>query len=162
MPLGTTPDNANSGPRGEAKFHLFVETLLRFGEGKLAVTGASMLPAVWPGDVLEVRRQEAAGVRPGDVVLFRREGRLVAHRVVEQLEPAGRQGADHARRSAPRPPTCPLPRKNCWAASPPSGAATAASSTPHPGATRGGVDTQPLGGAHARGAADCRLSIDDW
>jgi signal peptidase I len=48
-----------------------------------------MLPAVWPGDVLEVRRQEAAEVQPGDVVLYWRQGRLVAHRVVEKLSRQG-------------------------------------------------------------------------
>jgi hypothetical protein len=41
-----------------------------------------MLPAVWPGDVLFVRRDDAAEALPGDIVLFGRDGRFVAHRVV--------------------------------------------------------------------------------
>jgi signal peptidase len=48
-----------------------------------------MLPAVWPGDVLEVRRQQAEEVQPGDLVLYERQGRLVAHRVVEKLRRNG-------------------------------------------------------------------------
>lgn len=43
-----------------------------------------MLPAVWPGDILSVRSRDAAKALPGDIVLFGREGRLVAHRVVER------------------------------------------------------------------------------
>jgi hypothetical protein len=47
--------------RDEVKRHLFVEVLRSFGEARLAVTGASMLPAVWPGDILEVRRTVPVG-----------------------------------------------------------------------------------------------------
>jgi signal peptidase I len=43
-----------------------------------------MLPAVWPGDVLSVRSHDVVDALPGDIVLFVREGRLVAHRVVER------------------------------------------------------------------------------
>jgi hypothetical protein len=43
-----------------------------------------MLPAVWPGDVLSVRSRDVVEALPGDVVLFGRDGRLVAHRVVER------------------------------------------------------------------------------
>jgi hypothetical protein len=42
-----------------------------------------MLPTLWPGDVLEVRRERAAEISPGDLVLFERDGRFIAHRVVE-------------------------------------------------------------------------------
>jgi hypothetical protein len=44
-----------------------------------------MLPAIWPGDVLEVHRESPAKIFAGDVVVFRREGRFLAHRVVEKL-----------------------------------------------------------------------------
>jgi hypothetical protein len=71
--------------RGEVKSHLFREVLRSFGEARLAVTGASMLPSIWPGDILEVRRQSAAEICPGQLVLFARGGGLVAHRVVSQL-----------------------------------------------------------------------------
>ena len=58
--------------------------LRSFGSLRLRATGASMLPAVWPGDILSVRSHGAAEALPGDIVLFGREGRLVAHRVVER------------------------------------------------------------------------------
>jgi hypothetical protein len=43
-----------------------------------------MLPAVWPGDILSVRSHDPVDALPGDIVLIGREGRLVAHRVVER------------------------------------------------------------------------------
>jgi hypothetical protein len=66
---------------------LATETLRSFGQLRLRVNGASMLPAVWPGDILTVIRDTAAQALPGDIVLFGREGRLVAHRVVEVRKP---------------------------------------------------------------------------
>ena len=62
---------------------LAAEVLRSSGKLRLRANGASMLPAVWPGDILHVRRQGVAEALPGDIVLFGREGRLVAHRVVE-------------------------------------------------------------------------------
>ncbi len=63
---------------------LAAEVLRSAGRLRLRATGASMLPAVWPGDVLSVCRRSATQALPGDIVLFGREGRLVAHRVVER------------------------------------------------------------------------------
>jgi hypothetical protein len=71
--------------RSELKGQLFLETLKSFGQAKLAVTGTSMLSSIWPGDILEVRRQNAAEIRQGEVVLFERDGRLLAHRVVAKV-----------------------------------------------------------------------------
>lgn len=63
---------------------LAAESLRLVGRLRLRVTGASMLPAIRPGDILEVRERRAAGVRAGSVVLFERDGRLFAHRVVRR------------------------------------------------------------------------------
>jgi len=71
--------------RSEVKGELFLEILYSTGQAMLAVTGASMLPAIWPGDVLEVHRQAASEISPGDVVLFTRRGGFAAHRVVEKV-----------------------------------------------------------------------------
>jgi signal peptidase len=51
------------------------------GEVRLKVTGASMLPALWPGDLVTVRRSDAAELRPGQIVLYRDEAKLTAHRI---------------------------------------------------------------------------------
>jgi hypothetical protein len=61
---------------------LVAEVLAVSGAVSLRVTGRSMLPSVWPGDVLFVRRRSVEQVVRGDILLFRRQGRLFAHRVV--------------------------------------------------------------------------------
>ena len=63
---------------------LAAEVLRSSGRLRLRATGASMLPAVWPGDVLSVCRRSATQALPGDIILFARQGRLFAHPVVER------------------------------------------------------------------------------
>jgi hypothetical protein len=65
-----------------AKCQLAEEVLRSFGSLRLGVTGCSMMPSVWSGDVLEIRREDPAIVSIGDLILFGRGGRLFAHRVV--------------------------------------------------------------------------------
>jgi hypothetical protein len=107
------------------KYELALDVLRSFGEARLPVTGASMLPSIWPGDILEVRaqrpradqpchsddrsdeesafedlkeqqiplprlrdRNDSGGglaICPGEIVLFARQGRLVAHRVLRKI-----------------------------------------------------------------------------
>ena len=75
---------------GEAlRCQLAEEVLCLAGELRLRVTGTSMLPSVWPGDILHIRRQDAAESLPGDIVLVRRQGRLCAHRVVKKISKEG-------------------------------------------------------------------------
>jgi len=76
--------------RSELKRQLFLEILKSSGEAKLAVTGGSMLPSIWPGDVLEVHRQAVSEIATGDVVLCERQGGFLAHRVVGKV--AGPKG----------------------------------------------------------------------
>jgi len=68
--------------RSALKGELAREMLRRFGTLRLQVTGHSMLPSVWPGDVLLIQGCQLGEVSPGDIVLFSRHGRLFAHRVV--------------------------------------------------------------------------------
>jgi signal peptidase len=59
-----------------------VESVVRrWGEARLKVTGSSMLPVVWPGDEITVSHSEYAELRTGHVILYRRNGRLIAHRI---------------------------------------------------------------------------------
>jgi hypothetical protein len=80
IPCGITP-------RETIGCELAAEVLRTFGELRLQATGSSMLPAVWPGDILTVRSHAAAEPLPGDIVVFKRDGRLVTHRVVEVRDP---------------------------------------------------------------------------
>jgi hypothetical protein len=68
---------------------LVSELLRSFGSVEIRVRGSSMLPCVLPGDVLAVQRKELDEVDRGDIVLFTRDNRLFAHRVVIRV----RQGA---------------------------------------------------------------------
>ena len=64
------------------KRDLVAEVARDFGEVRLKVTGTSMLPAVWPDDVLTVRRRCATELLPGHIVLCYRNQGFVAHRLV--------------------------------------------------------------------------------
>jgi len=67
----------------EACCDLVAEVVCATGSAKLKVTGLSMLPAIWPGDVLTVSRISPKLLEPGLIVLCRRNGKLTAHRVVQ-------------------------------------------------------------------------------
>lgn len=64
------------------KCELAGEALRTSGRLRLEVTGWSMLPSVWPGDTLVIESATSDGVSEGDIVLFGRDRRLFAHRVV--------------------------------------------------------------------------------
>jgi hypothetical protein len=71
-------------PRDLSKNELAGEAIRSFGELRLRVTGSSMLPAVRPDDVLLVRHCPIEEAGPGDVVLYIRQRRLFAHRVISR------------------------------------------------------------------------------
>lgn len=53
------------------------------------IHGESMLPTLWPGDVVEIESCSFEDVRPGEIVLARRDDRLVLHRLVAPCTPNG-------------------------------------------------------------------------
>jgi signal peptidase len=55
-------------------------------EVRVRVTGTSMLPSIWPGDTLVARALAGSSPTNGEILLFIREGRLFAHRLVRRLE----------------------------------------------------------------------------
>ena len=68
--------------RSRLKFSLAVEVLRSAGEARLFVGGGSMLPSIWPGDILEIQRVASEDLAVNDVVVFARENRLVVHRIL--------------------------------------------------------------------------------
>lgn len=58
------------------------EVLRATGRFRLKVNGWSMLPTIWPGDILEIRAATGDELLPGDIVLYGRDDRLFVHRVV--------------------------------------------------------------------------------
>ena len=62
--------------------HAMAADLLRStGKLQLRVTGTSMLPTLWPGDLLSIQSCNIEQVQPGEMVLYGRGNRFVIHRV---------------------------------------------------------------------------------
>lgn len=76
--------DADVQQRTALQCELVADVARAFGEVRLRATGASMLPAVWPGDILVVERQNSARLQPGQIVLCLREGELMAHRMIRR------------------------------------------------------------------------------
>jgi signal peptidase I len=53
-----------------------------FGGVRLRVFGTSMVPSILPGDLISIQRAGVPEISIGEVVLYSRDGRLFAHRVV--------------------------------------------------------------------------------
>ncbi len=52
------------------------------GQVQLNVAGASMVPTLWPGDLVTVRSCDLSELQPGSIVVFRQNERLVTHRLM--------------------------------------------------------------------------------
>ena len=65
-----------------ARDAMAIESLHRGGFLRLRVRGQSMLPSIWPGDIVEVQACALRNLKPGDVVLAFRENRFILHRFV--------------------------------------------------------------------------------
>ncbi len=74
------------------------------GEVRLRAGGASMLPVVWPGDLVTVRRCAFEQLRPGQIVLHGRDETLTLHRIV-------RVASDHVITRGDSLPKCDQPVK---------------------------------------------------
>jgi signal peptidase I len=58
------------------------DVVRRFGGVRLRVFGTSMVPSILPGDLISVQRADLSEISPGEIVLYSRDERLFAHRVV--------------------------------------------------------------------------------
>jgi len=70
--------------RGDLKLELATEVLSSGSAIRLRALGTSMLPAIWPGDVLRIEHKPAQEIVPGDIVLVARGNRLFVHRLIEK------------------------------------------------------------------------------
>jgi signal peptidase I len=64
------------------KCELASEVLRSSGQLCLQATGWSMLPTIWPGDVILIEPARASEICAGDIVVFNTSRQFVAHRVV--------------------------------------------------------------------------------
>jgi|SRR5579884_2105232 len=69
--------------RQSIRASLAAEVLRRTGRLAMRVYGTSMLGSIWPGDEVVFEICEPADVALGDVLLYRRDDRLVVHRVIQ-------------------------------------------------------------------------------
>jgi hypothetical protein len=86
-----TLENTPSSPRSNwsaVRSDLVADALRRSGRLRVRlrvhgeIHGESMLPTLWPGDVVEIESCLLEDIRPGEIVLARRDDRLVLHRLV--------------------------------------------------------------------------------
>jgi len=84
--VGRVPMDLAGEVHDAAKRDLAAEVICQFGEVRLKVNGASMLPSVWPGDVLTVRRRSPGELLTGRIVLCYRDGAFIAHRLVRKQD----------------------------------------------------------------------------
>lgn len=75
-----------SQSREPHKHSLAAEVLRETGKLRLVARGHSMLPVLWPGDLLNIEAASFDQVCSGDVVLFTREDRFFVHRIVRRCE----------------------------------------------------------------------------
>jgi Peptidase S24-like len=66
------------------RLELAAEVLHRFGEVRFIAHGGSMVPSIYPGDLLTVRSESVADARRGEIVLFLLGGRPYVHRVMRK------------------------------------------------------------------------------
>ena len=74
---------------GAARSAFVADVLRASGRLRLQVRGESMLPILWPRDVVEIADCSIEQARRGDVVLALREGRLFLHRFISRCQPSG-------------------------------------------------------------------------
>ena len=86
QPPAPYPLETNGFPR----LDLAAEMLRSRGAVRLKAWGASMLPSVWPGDLLTIQSARHDEVLRGDIVLVLRDNRFVVHRLVEIRTVQGR------------------------------------------------------------------------
>jgi signal peptidase I len=79
----------NAKARDESRCGLAAEALRSWGELQLRATGVSMLPTLWPGDVLTIQSCRPDQAELGEIVLFMRWGRFFIHRIVSKNPGAG-------------------------------------------------------------------------
>jgi len=68
------------------KFSLAAEVVRSGFPLRLQALGTSMLPTLWPGDVLTIQSQ-GREIRDADIVLAERENSFLVHRVVSRVGP---------------------------------------------------------------------------
>lgn len=78
------PASSISSASHDTRLDLAAEVLHRFGEVRFIAHGSSMIPSIYPGDLLTVRSDSASDARRGEIVFFLLGGRPFVHRVMRK------------------------------------------------------------------------------
>ena len=76
-------DTNTSAKIDRAGCSLVEEVLRGARSARVRVHGSSMIPAIWPGDVIAIEPADAASIKVNEIAVFTRKGRLFAHRVIQ-------------------------------------------------------------------------------
>ena len=68
-------------PMDDLRQNMATELLRSHGFLRLRVLGQSMLPTIWPGDLVTIQREIAGAIKIADIAVFRRDHRFFVHRV---------------------------------------------------------------------------------
>jgi signal peptidase I len=71
----------------EYKIELAAEILRSGGRIQIKALGTSMLPTIWPGDILQIESKPWDELAVGDVVLVKREKSVLIHRLMKNGGP---------------------------------------------------------------------------
>jgi hypothetical protein len=91
------------------KIRLASEILRAGGSIRLRVLGMSMLPAVWPGDVVTIDGLCVDGTVRGDIVLYEKNDRFFVHRLIGKPESPKSQSSEDRLRLVTRGDSMPHP-----------------------------------------------------
>lgn len=69
----------------EACCDLVADIARASGRVQLQVTGASMVPTLWPGDLLTVRSCCPDELAPDSIIVFRQDQQLIVHRLIHRI-----------------------------------------------------------------------------
>jgi signal peptidase I len=72
-------------PTDQLKLSMSAEFLRARGFLRLKVAGRSMLPTMWPGDILMIESRRAGDLTVGDIGLFEHRARFFIHRIQRLL-----------------------------------------------------------------------------
>jgi signal peptidase len=72
--------------REDPKLGLAAEMLRGHGTVCLELRGTSMLPSLWPGDLLTIQSAAQCEAVPGDIVLVMRDDRFFVHRLIARQQ----------------------------------------------------------------------------
>lgn len=64
---------------------LFISALQTHGRASFRATGLSMVPCICPGDLVTVIKKPIEKILPGEIVLYQRDQRFCAHRVIQKI-----------------------------------------------------------------------------